>query len=371
VRPRVGIDAHFLTSLQGNRSYVLALLRALARSGASERFEITAYGCDPVPDAASVGDAASAFAWGPPLPRSALLRFAYSVGRAQRRDRLDLWHATFVAPPGRARLVLAVHDALALTRPELLPEAVARRLSLLLPRSIGAAARVLVPTRTVEGDLLAHGLGAGKTIVAPIGVDGRVFTPLARPEDAALRGAAGVDERPYLLAVGRADPRKRLPWLIRTFARLAPGSRLVLAGPLGGGPARALEGEARAAGLAADRLVVVDAAPEETLAALYRGAHALVFPSLGEGLGLPIVEALACGTPVIATDLPVVREVAGDAALALVTDEAGLLAALERALALGVLDRAPVARRGVAASGAFALEAMAAATERAWREALG
>ena len=171
MRPRVGIDAHFLSRLEGNRSYVLALLRALARSGATERFEITVYGFDPSSDAAVVGP--GAFRW-ERLPRSSLLRFGLGIRYVQRRDRLDLWHATFIAPGGRARLVLAVHDALALARPGLLPRGTAAKLRLLLPRSIERARVVLVPTESVKRDLVALGLGE-RARVAPIGIDTSVF----------------------------------------------------------------------------------------------------------------------------------------------------------------------------------------------------
>jgi glycosyltransferase involved in cell wall biosynthesis len=135
---------------------------------------------------------------------------------------------------------------------------------------------------------------------------------------------------------------------------------LVLAGPLD-------------ASLARPRIRVAASPDERALAELYRGAAALVFPSVGEGLGLPVLEALACGTPVIATDLEPVRELVGDAALALVApdDAAALTAAIERAFALSADERASLAARGLARAAAYSLDAMAVATVAAWDEALG
>jgi glycosyltransferase involved in cell wall biosynthesis len=366
-RPRVGIDAHHLAAIEGNRSYTVALLRALVRSGTTGRFGVVSYGPADLPDAAAaLGDEGRSLEWGAPLPRGAVGRTLLAVPRVQRRDRLDLWHASFVAPPlAPAPTVLAVHDALALSRPDLFTRRFALRMKILLPRSIARARAVLVPTEAVRRSLEALGLGHGKTHVAPIGIDERVFSPEADPEDESVRRALGVGREPYVLAVGRADRRKRLPLLVAAFGRAArAGERLVLAGPL-----------AREEALGRAPGVLIARSPDErALAALYRGARALAFPSAGEGLGLPIVEALACGTPVVASDLPVFREVTAGAALALVPEgelEAGLARALRAALDLSSSERARLALVGLERARRFSLGAMAAATEKAWTEALG
>ncbi len=321
MKPRVGIDAHFLSRPEGNRTYVVNLLRGLARV-ASDRFEVVVFAADPDRDRVVVGEAASAFRW-ERIAGSGAVRFLRGIPAG-----LDLWHATFVAPRGRARVVLAVHDALALVRPELLPAGVRAKLRVLLPRSIERARVVLVPTEAVKRDLAAF----PNVRVAPIGIDTDVFAPGGAVED-------------YALAVGRADPRKRVDLI-----RAAVGSRrLVVAGP----------GQE-----------VTPSEPE--LAGLYRGARVFVFASAGEGLGLPVLEALACGTPVVATDIPAVREVAGGAVFALVPpgDEGALRDAVARAFEIGAEERADLARRGREVALRFSLEAMARAVLQAWEDAL-
>ncbi len=162
--------------------------------------------------------------------------------------------------------------------------------------------------------------------------------------------------------MGRADRRKRLDLLVRAFAsaRGAAPEKLVLAGPLD--PAR----------FAGPNVTVVPSPDERSLADLYRGARALVYPSAGEGLGLPVLEAFACGTPVIASDIEPVREVAGGAALALVPvdDEVALARAIMRASEVTPDERERLARLGLERVAPYSLEAMARAVEHAWQEAL-
>ena len=122
-------------------------------------------------------------------------------------------------------------------------------------------------------------------------------------------------EKPYLLCTGTLEPRKNLPRLIAAFASLPRSLRerfdLVLAGARGWNEAETFAAVHAHAGLVRTLGYVEDA----DLRALYRRAEAFAFPSLGEGFGLPVLEAMTAGTPVLASDLPVLREVGGDAAL--------------------------------------------------------
>jgi glycosyltransferase involved in cell wall biosynthesis len=309
------------------------------------------------------------------VPGLPLLRVVLAPLYARVRDRLDLWHGTFSAPPfADVPTVLACHDALFATRPDLLPRLLALRLRLTLPRALERAARVLAPTEAVKRDLIeAARVDPAKIDVAPFGIDTRLFHPGGDPEvDRRMLASRGVDAGgPYVLYVGRWDRRKGVQGLLRAFAaaekEVRSGARLVLAGPIHGAGARALLEHATALSVS---LVVVTNVPDGALPALYRGARVFVYPSRGEGVGVPVLEALACGAPVVAMRLPAIEEVAGDAPLALLVpgDEDGLAHAIRRALED---DEAVLAARarGPLRVASRTVEAMAEATRQSYLRA--
>jgi glycosyltransferase involved in cell wall biosynthesis len=180
--------------------------------------------------------------------------------------------------------------------------------------AVQRAARVIVPTHTVgEQAIEALGLARDRVAVIPEAPAPKL-RPRSTTEVNAVRKRYGLPER-YLLWVGQLkspDPRKRVAALARTRRELP----LVLVG-LAGSWAHELPD-----------VTLTGAVSDDELAAVYTGAHALVFPSDDEGFGLPPVEALACGTPVAASDIPTLREVLdGRAILRPVDDMEGLLAA--------------------------------------------
>jgi glycosyltransferase involved in cell wall biosynthesis len=157
-------------------------------------------------------------------------------------------------------------------------------------------------------------------VVIPHGVDGSVFHQSSPEEvDRVRRRYAIVG--PYLLSLGGIEPRKNLPNLVRGFARLPEKGRpaLVLAGgsvawnPEGRDALRAALGELPSK--AREAIILTGYVGEDEKVALLGGAEALVYPSLYEGFGLPVLEAMACGTPVITSNVSALPEVAGDAAL--------------------------------------------------------
>ena len=304
---------------------------------------------------------------------------------------VDVFHATnFVAPPARrAATVVTVHDLTYLRYPELVAAASARFRDL-VPRALGRGATVCTPTAAVGAEVAdAYRLPPERLVVTPLGV-GPAWRAAA-PADAAWLAANGLPER-YLLFVGSREPRKNLPTLLAAYRELladapghpvggvagggAPRSRgvprtppaggvppLVLVGPAGWGEALDL------AGLPAEAVRTPGYLPEDDLARVVAGAAALVFPSWYEGFGLPALEALACGTPVVATDLPALREVLGDQAeLVPPGDAAAMADALARVLGDPGGEPARAARRARAA--AFTWAACARATLSAYRRAL-
>ncbi|PPK69803.1 glycosyltransferase family 1 protein [Actinokineospora auranticolor] len=248
----------------------------------------------------------------------------------------DVAHGTnFVLPATfRAAGVLTVHDLNFLGYPDELSR-FDTRLPELVKVSAHRAGIVCTPTRAVADQVVERlGVSADKVRVTPLGVDPAWFT--ARPPNQDTARRLGLPSE-YLLFVGAAGPRKSLDWLLKAHAATPDLPPLVLTGPdhVAGG------GRVRATGYL----------PESDLRTVVAGASALVLPSRDEGFGLPVLEAMACDVPVVCTDVPALREVAGDHAhFVPFGDTEALAAALLEALE-HPLDAATIsARRAHAAT---------------------
>jgi glycosyltransferase involved in cell wall biosynthesis len=259
----------------------------------------------------------------------------------------DVFHAPWIdgallRPP--CPQVVTLHDVVPLKRrSEYLRTGIRFRLRYL---AVERAARVIVPTKTVAGEVLEHlGLPPERLVViaeAPA----PVLHARGPDEVAAARKRYRLPEE-YLLWVGglqTPDPRKRIAALARTRREL----------PL------VLVGATKPWAHELPDVTLTGRVPDDDLAAIYSGARALVFPSDDEGFGLPTIEALACGTPVVATDLPVLREVLGDRATFVESGD------LEGLLAAGA-----AARRPAPAPPSWSWTDAARATWRVYSEAAG
>jgi glycosyltransferase involved in cell wall biosynthesis len=241
-------------------------------------------------------------------------------------------------------MVVTVHDVVPLKRRgEYLRSGLRFKLRYL---AVERATRVIVPTEAVADDLASALRVSPEEVVVIPEAAAPAFTPRPDDEVDAVRQRFGLPET-YLLWVGGLrvpDPRKRIAELAR-----APRSMpLVLVGPAGRW-ARELPG-----------VIVTGQVSDDELAAIYTGAHALVVPSDEEGFGLTPVEALACGAPVVASDVPALREVLdGRATFADVSDMSGLIAAAE------------AARRPAPRPPAWTWDQAAAATWDVYADALG
>lgn len=360
---RVGLDA---TPLLGPRTgvgrYVEHLVRELALAGTElTATAFTLRGAGGLPGALPPGVAVAHR----PVPARALRAVWGRVDLPPVEwlaGRVDVFHGTnFVLPPlRRAGGVVTVHDLSFLRYPHTVAAA-SLAYRTLVPRGLRRAAVVLTPSRAVAAEVRAeYGLG-DRVLATPLGVEPAWFDA-APPEPGWLAGR-GLPER-YLLFVGTVEPRKGLPTLLAALAELhaddADVPPLVLVGPPGWGP------ELRTAALPEGAVRTAGYLDSADLRRMVAGAAALVFPSVYEGFGLPPLEAFAAGTPVVASDLPVVREVTGDlAALAPPGDVPALAAALSGVLA-GDGGRAARAARQEHARG-FTWAATAALTYEAYR----
>lgn len=216
---------------------------------------------------------------------------------------IDVVHSLALTPiPSRRPRVATVHDVLGLTHPELYPPAAVQTQRRLM--SSAAKTDVIVTTCEATADEIARVLPfpRDRIVTAPLGVTALPAADLPTPQEA-----------PYLLAVGAMTPRKGFDVLAAAASRLGPDCpRVLIVGPDYWGA-----DEQRRAIANADRdgkLELLGPVDDATLAALYGGAAAVCFPSRAEGFGLPCLEAMAAGAPLIASDLPPVREVVGSAA---------------------------------------------------------
>lgn len=224
-----------------------------------------------------------------------------------------------------------VHDLIPVRHPEFSrPHAVRRHRGRVL-RALESGAGIILGSQAVRVDLEAF--AAERALVLPP----LVVAPLAGEDLPAASGASAVPAAPFFLCVATVEPRKNHRLLLELWqdfaARMGPATpRLVLAGQTGPMTGDLLAPLAEVPGLAA-HVEHRPACPDDELAALIRNARALLMPSLAEGFGLPVVEALQVGTPVIASDLPVFREVAqGVAVLVEPGDRAGWAGAILAAL---------------------------------------
>ncbi len=311
-----------------------------------------------------------------PNRRPARLAWEQTAGpRVASRIRPDVWHAPHYTMPLRSRVstVVAMHDLTFFDHPEWHE----RSKVVYFRKMIAAAARraelIITGSHDAADGLRQRFHPRGEIVVIHHGVDHSRFAPgtddpQARADDWAALARHGI-AAPYVAFASTIEPRKDVPTLVRAFARIAathPDVQLVLAGGDGWGVA-----EARAAIGAsgvATRILRPGYIDDAALAALFRRAEVVAYPSLVEGFGMPALEALACGTPLVTTSGSALEEVVGDAALLVPPADPE---ALGRALAT-VLDEPAVAARlraaGPPRAAAFTWERSVAAHVAAYEQ---
>ena len=316
-------------------------------------------------DAADLAALGAAVRTGADLPRPLRLAAELTVDALTvNRARPDVYHGLhYTLPPGlRVPATVTFHDATMLTMPEVHERAKAVFFARAIPAGIRRAARVLCVSESARQGAIDHaGADPARTHTVPLGVDHDRYHPTAGDPAAVARHVTG----PYVLWLGAVEPRKDVPTLVRAFGRIADQvpHTLVLAGPDAWG-ADALDA-ALASSPARHRVVRTGWVSEDDKVALFAGADAFVYPSLAEGFGLPVLEAMACGTPTVTTTGSAPEEVAGDAALLVDPgDDEALAAAI-----LGALgdDADRLRSAGPARAARFTWAATAAATLDVWR----
>ena len=295
--------------------------------------------------------------------------YPFILGWQARRRRVDLVHCPApLAPVFLDRpLVLTLHDVLPWRYPALftLPNVLYSRLA--VTRAARRARRIVVGSEYVRGDVVeVLRVPPERVVVTRYGIDHR-FRP-TEPDPAWLSQRFGV-RPPFILAVGTREPRKNLATVLEAFARAArelPDLTLVVVGQ-GGWKNEAFERRLRQSD---GSIVLTGYVSDDDLVRLYGSAACFVFPSLYEGFGLPPLEAMACGTPVIASDRTSLPEVLGDAAILVEpTDADGLAAAVVRVVNSAALAN-ELRRSGLERSRLFSWRTCARETADVYRQAL-
>ncbi|GIV80203.1 MAG: glycosyl transferase family 1 [Litorilinea sp.] len=234
---------------------------------------------------------------------------------------LDLFHATdFVLPPSNARRkILTVHDLAFLFYPDAALPSLHHYLNVVVPRSVRRADHIIADSHHTARDLQEQWQVPAETISVVQGaVDHSRFRPITDPARlAAVRQRYGIGDRPFILGLSRLEPRKNFVRLIEAFHQARQEARLPHRLVIGGSKGwlyDAIFARVQELGLE-EHVHFPGFVADEDLPALYAAAEFFAYPSLYEGFGLPIVEALACGTPVLTGDNSCLPEAGGPGAL--------------------------------------------------------
>ena len=320
----------------GSGQYVRRLLAALSRLQPESEFWVLLPTTLPSEEAPAARNVASILVHAPPTALGKVWWEQVAVPRAARRLGVDVLHVPYWAPPlwPGAPTVVTVHDLIPLLLPDYRGGAAVRLYTSLVRAATPHATLLLTDSEASRQDILHHLRVPAERVQAVHLAADDVYTPTPEPGDNRVLGEFGLDPG-YVLYLGGFDVRKNLRGLFDAFAwvhKALDQARLVVAGKL---PARDTDFApdprrlAWEAGLPDGRVRFIGSPPEASKPALYRGARAFVFPSRYEGFGLPPLEALSCGVPVVgscATSLP---EVVGNAGvLTDPADAAGMSGAL-------------------------------------------
>ena len=315
---RIAIDAHSVgTKLAGNESYAVNLIEALAEIDGVNDYTLyvtTAEGYD------RFHQRWPNFKVQTTLPHTPLIRIPLTLSAELRKHPVDVLHVQFTAPPFcPCPVVVSIHDLSFEHLPETFNRRSRTQLRLTVRHSARRAAKILTLSEHTRNDVIdTYGIDPDRIAAIPLAAPGHFGPVTYEKELQRVRQTYGIDGD-YVLSVGSIQPRKNLVRLIKAYASLRGKQggnnfpKLVLVGKrawLYDETLRALE----ETGIG-DSVVLTGYVPESDLPALYSGALCFIYPSFFEGFGLPPLEAMKCGAPVIAGNATSLPEVVGDAAL--------------------------------------------------------
>lgn len=371
---RIAIDAHSIgTGLGGNESYATNLIEALAEIDQTNRYTLYVTRKEAVD---RFTNRWPNFSVRPTLPHTPIVRIPLILSAELRRQPVDVLHVQFTAPPfSPCPVVVSIHDLSFEHLPETFKWRSRNQLKATVRRSARAAARVIALSEHARQDIIeTYALAADHVRTIPLAASDRFHPVTDEDELQRVRQTYGI-EGEYILTVGAIQPRKNLARLIAAYARLRKSRpevnlpKLVFAGKC----AWLFEETLRTIQelQLTESVILTGYVPEKDLPALYSGALCFVYPSYFEGFGLPPLEAMKCGAPVITGNRTSLPEVVGDAALLVDPfDVDALGAAMNRLISDSEL-RAELTTKGLERAKLFDWRETARQTLAVYQEAVG
>lgn len=308
---RVGVDMHVVDGMyQGSRTYMVEIFSRVIVNCPNIQFYLF---CS---DANNISNIAAPFSFSnvvivPGISKNPIFRLAVQLPILGKRYELDYLHVQYVLPLFIGNKgVVSLHDILFESYPEFFGKFFVLRSRLLMRWSAKRANKIFTISTFSKDDISSrYRICKEKIDLVYCGVDTRRFYSGSDGQEFLV--SRGLLSKSYLLTVGRIDPRKNLVGLVQAFDLTNKNVPLVVVGQ-DGLRAHELFREIEARGLSQNVIVIKDAGDDE-LVALYRHAQIFVFPSFSEGFGLPVLEAMASGVPVIVSNTTSLPEVAGEA----------------------------------------------------------
>jgi len=367
---RIGIDAHAIGSrTAGNETYIKNLLLALAEIDSENHYILFFTNREAAEPWAGRFKNFSVHLL---KPHSRYLRIPLSLPLAALRTGIDLLHVQYTAPPVCFKpVVTTIHDISFEHLPQFYTAGGRFLFKLAIGYTARRAARVITGSEYSRNDIITtYGISPERVVVTPEGVSSQ-FTPVRESDRInAVRKKYGI-EREYLLSVGSLQPRKNLVRLIQAYVSLRSSDdefshQLVIVGKKGW-LYKDIFRAARSSQYVND-IIFTDYVAEEDLPALYSGAAIFIYPSIFEGFGLPVLEAMACGVPVITSNSSSLPEVVGEAALTVDPyDEEAIRQAIQRVVVDEKL-RMKLSRRGLVQAQRFSWRKTAELTLSVYEE---
>ena len=368
---RIAIDAHSVgTKLGGNESYAVNLIEALAQIDSVNNYTIYV----------TTNEARDRFSnrWSnfkvrSTLPHTPLIRIPLTLSAELRKHPVDVLHVQFTAPPFcPCPVVVSIHDLSFEHLPQTFKRRSRTQLRLTVRHTARRAARILSLSEYTRSDIMAtYGIESDRIEAIPIAAPDHFCTVIDKRELQRVRHNYGID-RDYILSVGSIQPRKNLARLIKAYAQLRGDCsadklpKLVLVGKcawLYDETLRTLDELG-----VRDSVILTGYVPESDLPALYSSALCFVYPSYFEGFGLPPLEAMKCGAPVIVGNRTSLPEVVGDAGLTVDPFDVDAIAGAIRKLMNDSTLRATLSQKGQERASAFTWRDTARQTLRIYQE---